>query len=553
MTVLLTKVDWSGKGTSGNDESFSFDDLEKVTLKRDSEAKSSTMNIRIQNSYDRFLTGFTQPFNKYNANTNDIIFKEGDTLTVYAAEITSARSLDTSTNSADLLMTGEISEVNVKGEHNSAKVSLRGVDKTYIILNRLFTQAFTASQNFNAPELVQKVVRFVTDDVDSDALSFDDNGNLVVNGRYSVDARLVNEGGFIEDTRINDSVFPDLSMGKVAKPAYEWVKDLSSTESTNDFAGSDNADAPTQNRNMIFYVDELNRFHWFYPRDVITTTLSSNISSSTGTIALTSSTDFPNQGSVFIGSERIDYTAISGNNLTGAKRGSNNTIAASHSSGDTVKNAIVIIEGDTSSGFTLQTYNITKKTFDVVNFVIFSAGQDMKGNGITNFFFDRATKSKELKDTFKSYADIGKNLMQKEITDGRLTLDNAVTSAFTFKGNRYKETTGNYNGGGGITTSWGIVVTTNDGYNTAFRTEAVKQATMRAQMLTTKRGSPRWKGTMNFKFARFTAGELFEFTSTRAGINQQSLRIKTAIYNLTKTGGAVTLTVEEDEAKLGVK
>ena len=86
----------------------------------------------------------------------------------------------------------------------------------------------------------------------------------------------------------------------------------------------------------------------------------SSINDSVTTITLTSGTGFPTRGSVFIGSERIDYTGKSSNDLTGCTRGSNNTDAASHSDNATVKTGVVIIEGDTSTGTTL------KSSFDPV-------------------------------------------------------------------------------------------------------------------------------------------------------------------------------------------
>jgi hypothetical protein len=459
-------------------------------------------------------------------------------------------------------MTGEISEVNIKGDNKSSKVKLTVVDKTYVILNRLYTFAYTSAANKNAPEIIQDVVRFVTDDVDSDPLSYDASGNHVANGIYAVDARLVSEGtsdnpGYIEDTRRDGSVFPDLAMAKVAKSAYEWVENLSTIESTNDFTGDDDDDAPTQDRNMLFYIDERNKLHWYYPRDSLSTTLNGAIDSSQTTVILTDATNFPIVGTIFIGDERIDYTGKTSNTLTGCVRGANNTTAASHSNGDSVRNAIVVTAGDTSSEYTVLNYSLTKKTFDVVNFVIFSCGADMFGNGITSYYFEKATSSKSLKDVNKAYNDIASKLLQEEINAGRLTEDNnantgtgAFDGAFTFKGNRYSEATGDYDSGGGITTAWGDTVTTNAGYNTSFRTECIRQGKIRAKALTSKRGSPRWKGSIEFKFRKFTPGELFEFTSTRAGLNQQALRINVVQYNFTKTGAFCTVQVEEDEVKL---
>ena len=78
-------------------------------------------------------------------------------------------------------------------------------------------------------------------------------------------------------------------------------------------------------------------------------TLSSNITATDTTIPLTSSTGFPSTGTIQIGSETINYTAVSGNNLVGATRGAESTTAATHSSSDAVLCATLTVS-DTSHG-----------------------------------------------------------------------------------------------------------------------------------------------------------------------------------------------------------
>jgi hypothetical protein len=60
------------------------------------------------------------------------------------------------------------------------------------------------------------------------------------------------------------------------------------------------------------------------------TTLNGGISSTDTTITLTSSQGLPAAGFIKIDSETINYTAISGNQLTGCFRGQNGTTAAAH-------------------------------------------------------------------------------------------------------------------------------------------------------------------------------------------------------------------------------
>ena len=71
-----------------------------------------------------------------------------------------------------------------------------------------------------------------------------------------------------------------------------------------------------------------------------TPTLSSDINSSQNTVALSSAASLPNSGWAKIDDERIYYSGVAGNNLTGVSRGQVNTAAAEHTSG-----AIVEVDG----------------------------------------------------------------------------------------------------------------------------------------------------------------------------------------------------------------
>ena len=67
--------------------------------------------------------------------------------------------------------------------------------------------------------------------------------------------------------------------------------------------------------------------------EVTQTTLDGSHSSSVTTLTLVSTTGLSATGFVYIGSEQITYTAISGSTLTGCTRGANSTTAATYSSG----------------------------------------------------------------------------------------------------------------------------------------------------------------------------------------------------------------------------
>ena len=67
--------------------------------------------------------------------------------------------------------------------------------------------------------------------------------------------------------------------------------------------------------------------------EIESTTLNGTHTDSVTTLTLVSSTGFATEGTVFVGSEEITYTAVSGNTLTGCTRGANSTTAAAYSSG----------------------------------------------------------------------------------------------------------------------------------------------------------------------------------------------------------------------------
>jgi hypothetical protein len=67
-----------------------------------------------------------------------------------------------------------------------------------------------------------------------------------------------------------------------------------------------------------------------------TTTLASNISATASTITLTSTQGLPAAGFIKIDNETINYTAISGNDLTYCFRGQNGTTAAAHTAAASV-------------------------------------------------------------------------------------------------------------------------------------------------------------------------------------------------------------------------
>ena len=114
-------------------------------------------------------------------------------------------------------------------------------------------------------------------------------------------------------------------------------------------------------------------------------TLNGNVGAADTTITLTSGSGFPASGRIKINNEIITYALRSGNDLTGCVRGLNDTAAASHTSGDAVLCATLVVT-DSSHG-ALEN-----------DFVTFSSSTSLGGN-ITAAILDQEYQITSIIDT----------------------------------------------------------------------------------------------------------------------------------------------------------
>lgn len=198
---------------------------------------------------------------------------------------------------------------------------------------------------------------------------------------------------------------------------------------------------------------------------------------------------------------------------------------------------ITVESGSTSTS----TVSIKKTIFDVINLVIFNAGNDPAGNGIQWYFYDKTSKQPELRARYQPMTDIGKEMQYQE----------KLNAAFT----------GEYPTSYNHTTQWGEVVTSDSGYlgaiglgdedGTGFRGRAVVEAKQRAAKITAMSGDLRWKGTIAIRGTNsYTPGDLFKVNYDDANMVNQKLRCKGVEHQITKKGWFTTLTVEEDAKAL---
>jgi len=81
--------------------------------------------------------------------------------------------------------------------------------------------------------------------------------------------------------------------------------------------------AAGNNLTTLNYNEYIERDYANEEDEVIATTLNGSHSSSVTTLTLTSTTGLTATGTVYIGSEQVTYTGISGNDITGCTRGAN--------------------------------------------------------------------------------------------------------------------------------------------------------------------------------------------------------------------------------------
>ena len=227
---------------------------------------------------------------------------------------------------------------------------------------------------------------------------------------------------------------------------------------------------------------------------------------------------------------------------------------------------------------------LKKDVFDVINMVIIRGGKDKRGSGITWYYYDRATKQKELR--FKvlprpRLAELEREVLIQE-DDTQTTLDGAITNDATtisltdassfpasghvrigeeyiaYSGKSSNDLTGCTRAAfatAAVQHEDDVLVKDASTYgamsNDDFRDRVKNLIESEGQKITTKYGDPRWRGSIEVEGAKYTAGELLNITCEDIGVSNQILRIIDVHHQMTKKGWFTTLKVEEDEKNLG--
>ena len=375
MSLLLRKILLFR--TSDPSIAVNITDAVDLNSDRSLDITNNSLRLTLKNSFQSVDSSGTR-VTRYVDSGFNINFDEQDQIRVYLhysddfAEIESSVWQENTEQPSNNFLAGVffVIDIDIRNNENDTRVVLECADKTYITFNKLLAQAFLTSDNLTVPQVIRRVIRLTTENIDGEFLGTSADSGV----RYEVQANLVSEGGFIQDTRrstteagnVNaDTSFPIVSLSKVWKPVYEWLGDLSQIENINTFDELNNLNNKeiVYGRPFIYYIDEMNRFHWFEANNTSTSSI------------------------------------------------------------------------DISTTKNIYNYNFSLSVFDVINFIVFRGGEDFFGKGTLDFYLSPSTNARSLKMRVIAMTDIARTLIQAEIAAGNLVEN--TTGSFTFSGNRY--------------------------------------------------------------------------------------------------------------------
>jgi len=228
--------------------------------------------------------------------------------------------------------------------------------------------------------------------------------------------------------------------------------------------------------------------------------------------------------------------------------------------------------------------DLKRDIFDVINMVIVRGGKDKQGGGITWYYYDSSTASKELRVKVIPKPKIADSIRQILIEeDGvQTTLDGAVDATDTtitltstagmagagtvrintemvkYGGTAGDDLTGCKRGSFGTfpgTHADGDTVDEASAYgdmsNSDFRARVKTEIKAVGKNITTRYGAERWRGNIELSGSKYTPGELIDLTVKDCGCINELLRIIDVHHQMTKKGWFTTLKLEEDETLVG--
>ena len=512
--ALITAVRWTD--TDGVTQTLS--DFVSANVSKSDELRNNSMEIVLRNDSNLSRSYVKDGLIKFNTEQPIDLFvrydNDGSGLNSFSTDY--------------LLLSGRVVEFKASTEEKRTPLTLKCADSSYIALNRIWLGV----ENDTPPNLLVKIARFINQNIadpkkqivaiaeksvtgittagvctaTSHGISegfpvvlYDSTTTPTANGRWIASSVTTNTFrlkdpktlayavftatgtatlGGIQTLDSTGAAYGSAEISKVAKPAYEIYQELSQAEYTGEASGVPNR----------FHVDKSNSLRWFYPDDT------------------------------------VRHVIVEGTETAQSATYFHPVLAASQSFSDSRIHKVVKSD-------------MTYAVYDVVNFIIYKAGQDLVNEQVTFFAYQDGSGVPVSKDSFRSWEDISRELKRREAAYPLTGTKNLTFS----KNDEYAVT--NTSG----TTSWGVAYITSTDYNNKFILEARRLATARAQAEFDKTGNPRWQGSIELKGEHsFDVNDTLVFTSARNGIRNIFMRVTGVKHNVNSGGWFTTIDVKEE-------
>jgi hypothetical protein len=236
MAVHFYKLVWYKKTDEGLQPAIDITDAIKWDVKKGVKATGASFGISLKNNWNEHIATSGERINQ-------IAIQPGDIINVYA-------DINPITESANqLVMVGQVMTFESDIGSKKRNIKLKCSDKSQIVLNKIWSKVYG---DLTAPELIERVLLQTSQNNDSNQFGIDTSGITFT--------RPVTDGGGGDE-------FPDITFGKNMKPVYDWINELSQIEYTNTGAEQVPGETLVCQRAFMWYLDENNKFFWFYPDD----------------------------------------------------------------------------------------------------------------------------------------------------------------------------------------------------------------------------------------------------------------------------------------------
>ena len=519
-------------------------DALEITARKGLDVKNNICEFQLKNAFKRYVDS-----------ENRIVFDEDDAFNVFVKRIKDASEIGTEWWTNDTLVgTYYLKEKTHQSTLNRNRISIKSVDRAYIIFNKVFANQYGAGANeyFTAPGIFRDVIRTNT---------FRDSRKYTFAGTdgaedifFDINARFVSEGGKIQDFR--DTPTTTLSSG---------ITSSDTTITVASTAGFQDEGTLVIGHEHIYYAGRTSTTFTGCVRAIDRTVAVSHSSSTTvyqgfpillfskvwkpiyewlSELGQPLNTNYPQE-------------QVPGNELFYTRSfllwlDKDNEVHFVPTSDD-VDRTLVVGENQ------IYELSLEKTVFEAVNMVIYNVGQDMYGAGVNWYWYDQNTQTNDLKMRYQPMI----NIMEDLLNDWKLfaerysialaegdqsnTLRRFPSSfplsdwSFKYDSNQWRLSQGD---------SPRATLANESDFNASLREAALFRGRAQAQDITSRVGGLRYRGTITLRGDYYNPGDLISVTNQETGLQTQLIRVIDVTHNIGKNQWSTTLSVSEDEEAL---